>query len=63
MSHGLRPRTPLGDEESAAVVAATAAILSRGPLVEAADPVPAWRFSGRWFNAGRFTLRRPHRLN
>jgi hypothetical protein len=24
---------------------------------------PVWRFSGRWFNAGTYALRRPHHLN
>jgi hypothetical protein len=27
------------------------------------DQPPAWRFSGRWFNSGPFSLRRPHHLN
>jgi hypothetical protein len=27
------------------------------------DTPPSWRFSGRWFNAGPFTLRRPHHAN
>ena len=63
MSHGLRPRSSLGPEETAALVVATSVLLARGPLLEAPDLVPAWRFSGRWFNVGRFALRRPHRLN
>lgn len=44
----------------AALIAAAEEILrAEVPLVP--DLVPVWRFSGRWFNSGPFTNRRPHR--
>ena len=63
MSDGLGPRAPLGPDETAALVAVASALLTSRPSIvddPDPDPVPAWRFSGRWFNAGRFALRRPH---
>jgi hypothetical protein len=38
--------------------------LSKGEIIESSiDSAPSWRFSGRWFNAGRYALRRPYRIN
>ncbi len=60
MSCGLPPRPELPPEEMAALIAAAEEILrAEVPLVP--DLVPVWRFSGRWFNSGPFTNRRPHR--
>ena len=61
MSHGLSPR-PLPPEEDLAAVVAAAELFVRERR-RALDRTPTWRFSGRWFNAGRYALRRPHELN
>jgi len=62
MNYGLAPRPGLPPEEMAALVAAAEELLkSERPRV--IDKPPAWRFSGRWFNSGRFAMRRPHHLN
>ena len=63
MSHGLAPRPVLAPDELAALVAVAEEFLSAASVVTATDPVPAWRFSGRWFNAGPFSNRRPHPLS
>ena len=61
MSFSLAPRPELGPEELAALVAAAEALLAE-PVVRPAQTVaPAWRFSGRWFDAPPFTNRRPYR--
>jgi len=62
VNYGLNPRPELSAEEMAAVVAAAEELLRRERRV-ATDRPPAWRFSGRWFNAGRYSMRRPHQLN
>jgi hypothetical protein len=54
----------LGSDELAALMAVAQEILLQAksaPLI--ADPVPNWRFSGRWFNAGHFSNRRPQLFN
>ncbi len=62
MSYGLAPRAELPPEEMAALIAVAEALLrDEREIVE--DEVPAWRFSGRWFNAGPFAMRRPDPLN
>ncbi|MGA2295190.1 MAG: hypothetical protein ABSG24_08210 [Acidimicrobiales bacterium] len=64
MSHGLAPRPGLPSDEAAAVMAAVEEIMKeqaqRSPVV---DTVPAWRFSGRWFNSGPYANRRPQRAS
>jgi hypothetical protein len=62
VSRGLAPRPELGPEETAALVAAVAELLG-GKSAVVVDQVPVWRFSGRWFNTGPYSLRRPHHLN
>ena len=57
---GLRPRPGPSATEVALVAAALALSAAPAPVV-AAEPTPAWRFSGRWFRAGRYDLRRPVR--
>ena len=42
----------------AAVTAAAASLLNQS-AVSGSDQTPRWRFSGRWFAAGPFALRRP----
>jgi hypothetical protein len=62
MSYGLAPRPGLPPDEMAALIAAAEELLrAEGRRVK--DKAPAWRFSGRWFNNGPFTMRRPHHLN
>ena len=62
MSYGLAPRPVLPAEETAAVMAAVEEMLKvEAEQVLAIDTVPNWRFSGRWFNAGPYTMRRPLR--
>ncbi len=61
MSHGLTPRPTLPDEEMAALVAAAEQVAATIAARPAADDVPAWRFSGRWFNRGPLADRRPRR--
>ena len=58
MSHGLTPRPGPTPEEIAAVSAAVA-LLATPRRVQEGGRVPPWRFSGRWFNAGRYANRRP----
>jgi hypothetical protein len=60
VNYGLTPRPALEPDELAALTAAAQEILLQqksAPLI--VDPVPKWRFSGRWFNAGHFSNRRP----
>ena len=61
MSHGLAPRPQLPPGEVAVVVAAVEALLRQGASDVVADVAPTWRFSGRWFNPGPFSQRRPRR--
>ena len=60
MTYGLPPRPELSSEELAAVIAAAEQIL-KSDKARVVDATPSWRFSGRWFNSGRYTLRRPYR--
>jgi len=62
MSYGLAPRPGLPPDEMAALIAAAEELL-KVERRRVPDKPPAWRFSGRWFNSGPFTLRRPHHLN
>jgi len=62
MSYGLAPRPGLPPDEMAALIAAAEELLKPG-RARVKDKLPSWRFSGRWFNAGPFALRRPHHLN
>ncbi len=62
MNYGLAPRPALPPEEMAALIAAAEELL-RDERRRVKDKAPSWRFSGRWFNAGPFTLRRPHHVN
>ena len=63
MNNGLAPRPELGPDETAAVIAAVQELL-RAPVEDVVvDETPPWRFSGRWFNAGPFAMRRPHGFN
>jgi hypothetical protein len=60
VSYGLEPRPQLSaDEMAALVVAVQEVVTTRTVLV--VDPVPSWRFSGRWFNTGPYANRRPYR--
>jgi ABC-type antimicrobial peptide transport system ATPase subunit len=64
VNYGLTPRPVLAPDELAALRAAAQEILQQQksvPLV--VDSVPNWRFSGRWFNAGHFSNRRPQLFN
>jgi hypothetical protein len=45
----------------AALMVAAQELLKRDARV-VVDPPPSWRFSGRWFNAGPYALRRPYRV-
>ncbi|MGC1419794.1 MAG: hypothetical protein WA786_06710 [Acidimicrobiales bacterium] len=63
MSYGLTPRPVLASDEAAAVMAALEEVMkeqAQRNLV--ANAVPAWRFSGRWFNSGPYANRRPQRI-
>ena len=60
MTGGLTPRPGPRPEEVAVLVAAYE-LVRASDVVPAADPASSWRFSGRWFNTGPFTLRRPLR--
>jgi hypothetical protein len=51
------------DEMAALVAAAQEIMLQRTSVPLMLDPVPNWRFSGRWFNAGHFSNRRPQLFN
>jgi hypothetical protein len=60
VNYGLAPRPELPPDELAALVAAIEEVLrNEKAAVALVDPVPSWRFSGRWFNAAPFTNRRP----
>gem|GEM_PF-158122 len=64
MSFALAPRPQLAPEEVAALVAVAREVLASREDAVARAPVtavPAWRFSGRWFDVAPFTNRRPHR--
>lgn len=58
MSYGLAPRPSLPPEEMAALVAAAEELL-KAERRRVKDAAPAWRFSGRWFNSGPYSGRRP----
>jgi hypothetical protein len=60
VSYGLPPRPELPEDELAALAAAAEEVL-RAVSNVVADDAPSWRFSGRWFNAGPFSMRRPQR--
>ena len=60
MSYGLNPRPELDPDELAALVA-VAEELVRSESRRAPDRTPAWRFSGRWFDADPVDARRPNR--
>ena len=62
MSHGLARRPEPDPEDLAAVVAAVLELSRTAPALEA-DRVPGWRFSGRWFNVGPYSGRRPGRAS
>jgi len=62
VNYGLAPRPALPPEEMAALIAAAEELL-RDERRRVKDKPPSWRFSGRWFNAGPFSLRRPHHVN
>ncbi len=61
MSYGLAPRPQLAPDEMAALLVAAQELLKSEVRV-VTDPLPSWRFSGRWFNAGPYALRRPYRV-
>jgi hypothetical protein len=57
--NGLPARPGPTDDELAAVTAAATLLLQTSHGEAAANTTPVWRFSGRWFAAGPFALRRP----
>jgi hypothetical protein len=57
--YGLTPRPVLDADELAALIAATEEILRSETPPSVVDQVSNWRFSGRWFNTGPFSNRRP----
>jgi hypothetical protein len=61
VSYGLAPRPQLAPDEMAALLVAAQELLKSEVRV-VTDPLPSWRFSGRWFNAGPYALRRPYRV-
>lgn len=63
MSYGLPPRPELPAEEMAALAAVAQELLKAPGAMDLVDNAPSWRFSGRWFNAGPYALRRPHRTH
>jgi len=64
MSFGLTPRPELCEEDLIALQAVSEELLKeQESLVVEIDEVPAWRFSGRWFNAGPYAHRRPLAVN
>ena len=64
MSHGLAKRPELCVEELAVLRAVSEELLNEQvALAQEEDRVPAWRFSGRWFNAGPYAQRRPLAVN
>jgi hypothetical protein len=62
VNYGLAPRPELPAEEMAAVIAAAEELL-RVERRRVGDVTPAWRFSGRWFNAGPLVNRRPRNFS
>jgi hypothetical protein len=46
----------------AALVVAAQELLKK-EMASIPDPPPSWRFSGRWFDSGRYVLRRPYRVS
>ena len=52
MTFGLRPRPQARPEEVAAITAIAQALLTPTAAEVVRDETPAYRFSGRWFNAG-----------
>jgi len=60
VSYALAPRPTLAPEEAAAVIAAVEELMLAPPIVPV-DTAPSWRFSGRWFNADPYSMRRPVR--
>jgi hypothetical protein len=62
MNYGLPPRPQLPPDEMAALIAAAEELLKEERR-RVRDQPPSWRFSGRWFNAGPYALRRPHHAN
>jgi hypothetical protein len=61
VSYGLAPRPELPPEELAGLVAAAEALLAAPVRRSLVTAVPAWRFSGRWFDVAPFSNRRPYR--
>jgi len=61
VSYGLAPRPQLAPDEMAALLVAAQELLKSEVRV-VTDQLPSWRFSGRWFNAGPYALRRPYRV-
>jgi hypothetical protein len=60
VSYGLPPRPELSEGELAALIAAAEEVLKTVSNV-VVDQAPSWRFSGRWFNDGPYSMRRPQR--
>jgi hypothetical protein len=60
VSYALPPRPQPSPEETAAVLAAVEELLLSQQVVPV-DTAPTWRFSGRWFNSGPYSMRRPVR--
>ena len=55
MSRAVITGSNLSEEEVAAVVIAIEMLTSSPPVLdESRDVTPVWRFSGRWFDHGRF---------
>jgi len=61
VSYGLPPRPQLSPDEMAALVVAAQEVLKTQSVI-VSEPLSSWRFSGRWFNAGPYALRRPYRV-
>lgn len=59
MTHGLPPRPELAPDDLAALLTAAEEVL-KDVTRRQIDRPPAWRFSGRWFNLGPYTMRRPY---
>jgi hypothetical protein len=59
VTYGLTPRPELPPDELAALIAAAEEVLRSEKAVTIVDQAPVWRFSGRWFNAGPYSDRRP----
>jgi hypothetical protein len=61
VNYGLAPRPQLAPDDLAALVGAAEQVLAV-PVRRAPETiVPAWRFSGRWFDVAPFSNRRPYR--